>query len=166
MNTTFETDLCDGEFPLGMVLNLISRKYAGALSLALENCGTDRYVSILLLVAKMKKPVNQQFLVDQLHSDKASMVRKLDYLCKKNLLRRTVNPVNRREYLLELTPTGKKKLPLIQKEIKRMNEIALGNLSETAKNNFMKALGKLACNLDVVPAKQVQIRFNISNKLK
>jgi DNA-binding MarR family transcriptional regulator len=165
MNTTLEQDFTGGEYPLGIILSILSRKYAGALSLSLDACGTDRYVSIMLLVGSLPKPVNQQFLVDQLSSDKASMVRKLDYLCERNLLRRTVNPLNRREYLLELTTTGKKKLPLIRKAVKRMNDIALADLSGSARSSFMKTLGKVAANLEAVPSRDVRISYKISDKI-
>lgn len=150
--------------PLGVAMTIIGRQYTGALSLALESCGADRYTSILLFLDYYGKPVKQQVLVEKLRIDKASMVRMLDYLAEKGLIQRTQNPSDRREFLLELSREGKKKLPKVKKAIMQTDEQIFKGLSATARKQFLEMLHRISENASVIPGKQVAVQFKVKMK--
>jgi len=154
----------DFELPLGALMTIIGRQYAGALSHALEDCGADRYLSIMLFLQHAKRRVKQQFLADSLRIDKASMVRMLDYLVERGLIERVVNPSNRREYLLELTTSGKRKIPRIEKEIAHIDNRFFEGISPVAREKFLKTLKKLVGNAVSIPARPVTLNFKHNSK--
>lgn len=160
--TVKESD--DFELPVGALMTIIGRQYAGALSHALEDCGADRYLSLMLFLHHAKRPVKQQFLADSLRIDKASIVRMLDYLVERNLIERVVNPSNRREYLLELTASGKRKIPRIEKEIAQTDNLLFEGISPVAREKFLKTLKKLAGNAVSIPARPVTLHFKHNSK--
>lgn len=136
------------ELPLGTLFAQLSKYYAGLLSAALQSSGADRYVNILLFLGTCPTPVKQQYLVDNLGIDKASMVRMLDYLHEKKLLIRTVNPDNRREYLLSLSIKGKRSIPIIQKAMKQTEDVLLEGLSPIAQEQLRASLKYLILRSD------------------
>ncbi len=143
---------------------LSGRQYTGALSTALEGCGADRYLSLMLFLHHAQRPMKQQFLADSLGIDKASMVRMLDYMVERNLIERVVNPANRREYLLELTATGKRKIPRIEKEITHTDNLLFEGISPLARKKFLKTLKQLAGNAVAIPTRPVTIQFKPNSK--
>src|SRR4051812_25314680 len=116
------------ELPLGRQLSVLVKMYYGALTKRLEHLEIERHFSLLVLVEKSETKCTQQYISDWLKIDKASMVRIIDGFVKKGYLNRTVNPKDRREHWMELTPKAHKQMPEIHKEIKVLNEAALNGL--------------------------------------
>lgn len=159
ISTTVQEEEVAFEWPLGSLLALVGKQYAGALSLALEPCGADRYTSILIFLRQCGTAVKQQYIVDHLGIDKASMVRMLDYLVEKDLIRRSVNPQNRREYLLELSTSGKRKLPRIKKEIEKLEDALFRGISLQERKQFYRTLKLVAANSGNIPSRLVSLHF-------
>lgn len=69
---------------------------------------TDAHFNVLNLLAYATSPVSQRELADQLLTDKSAVTGLIDRMEKKQLLRRTAAPDDRRVYHLQLTPKGRK----------------------------------------------------------
>ncbi len=148
--------------PLGASMAIVTKYYYGALSKMLEDLEVERHFTTLLLIGNTKDKCTQQYLSDMLHVDKVYMVHILDYLNKKGMIKRLVNPNDRREHLITLTTKGQKAFPRIKSAIKEMNEIALNNISPENQLVFWEAAQTVMNNLKHLPVNEVDIK--IKNK--
>ncbi len=147
------------EIPFGLSFAQITKLYYGALSHMLEDLPLERHFTTLLLIGSSKGKCTQQYLSGELNTDKASMVRIMDYLSGKGLIRRIVNPEDRREQLLVLTPKGRKIIPLINKAVKEINRKALEGIGAKEQEKFMSNMRMMLENLAGLPANKVNIRI-------
>jgi MarR family transcriptional regulator for hemolysin len=145
--------------PLGKILGGILKKYFGALSIRMEQHGVDRHFSTLVAIDNAKQKCTQQYLSDLLNLDKVSMVRILDYLFEKKMITRSVNPNDRREHIIELTPKAKKVMPSIHDGIKEMNSIALKGLNKHDQEVFYDCLAIIFKNIENLPVNKVDIKL-------
>jgi len=148
--------------PLGRDLAMLAKSYFGALTKRLDKSGLDRHFSALILIGEAERkgsPCSQQFLADLLKIDKVTMVRVVDYLIEKNFIVKALNPSDRREYFLKLSPKAKKELPNIMQGIKKLNEITFKGLSKKDIAVFYKALTVMEKNLKDVPSDEYLFRF-------
>ncbi len=146
--------------PLGKSMGIITKKYYGALSKRIEPLGIDRHFATLITIDTTDEKCTQQYLSDFLQIDKVTMVRNLDYLVKKKLIKRTVNPEDRREHIIELTEKAKKIMPAIHNEIEAMNNIALKGFNKKEAKLFKEQLAVVIKNLDNLPVNEVSININ------
>lgn len=152
----------DENMPLGTPLSLITRMYAGVLSNALEKqTGMDRYYSLLLIIHHSGKQVNQQCIANILHMDKASITRIIEHLIDENLLKKHLNPENRREYIVVLTPKAQKLIPEIESAIKSLNRKIFRRVSISDRKIFYTVMNLLAENLETLPATRVKLEFKL-----
>jgi MarR family transcriptional regulator for hemolysin len=147
------------EMPLGRHFAMLTKMYFGALTKRLEHLEIDRHYSILILVEKNPEKCTQQFISNELKIDKASMVRIVDYMVKKDFLKRTINPSDRREHRMELTAKAKKFMPVIHKEISNLNSAATKGLNNNQVKEFYSAISKVSVNLTKEPAKRVIVNY-------
>jgi DNA-binding MarR family transcriptional regulator len=147
------------EIPFGLSFAQITKLYYGALSHMLEDLPLERHYTTLLMIGSAPGKCTQQYLSGALHIDKVSMVRIMDYLTGKGLIRRIVNPEDRREQLLALTPKGRKIMPAINKAVMEINSKALEGISEKDKAKFMSNMRMMRENLAGLPANNVNIRI-------
>jgi DNA-binding MarR family transcriptional regulator len=145
--------------PLGRHLSLVTKMYVGALSKKLEHLELKKNYSILILIENSEAKCTQQFLCDFLKIDKASMVRIIDDFVKKKYLKRAVNPNDRREHRLELTPKAKKIMPEIYSGIKELNSKAMSGLNKKQAQDFYKSISVINANLSKEPANQIIINY-------
>lgn len=152
------------ELPLGRQLAVLGRYYYGALTKKLSHLDIDRYYSLLLLLEQAETPVTQQMLGDQLHIDKASMVRVVDGMTEKGYIRRDVNPCDRRCHHISLTEQGKAILPEIRTAVAELNQAVMHGLSQAEINQFNHVLQLMATNLKGMPADEIQIEYSRKQK--
>ncbi len=152
------------ELPLARHLSVLVKMYYGALTKRLEHLEIERYFTILIFVEKNNVKCTQQYISDKLKIDKASMVRMIDDLVTKNYLVRTVNPNDRREHWISITSKAKKIMPIIHKEIKALNKIALNGLSENEQTVFNNAMCLIYQNLEQLPADRVFVNYKKAKK--
>lgn len=145
--------------PLGRHLAILTKMYYGALSKRLEHLEVEKHYSVLVFIESNKDRCTQQFLSDTLKIDKTSMVSVVDYLEKKKFIKRIVNPIDRRAYLLELTSKAIKVMPEIHQQIKAMNKIALNGLNKEEATAFSRALCKISSNLSEQPSAPIVINY-------
>ena len=147
--------------PLSRFMNLITRSYYGALTKQLEHLDIDHYYSILITIEEHQgSPCSQQSLCDQLHVDKASMVKKIDYLAKKGLVKRSKNLKDRREHRICLTEKAFSIMPEIHKAVNDLNTKATHGLDEEQVKEFYHSLWMVYDNISSQPANQVVYKIN------
>lgn len=145
--------------PLGKYMGVLTKIYFGALSKKLEHLGVDRHFSTLIAIDKTKEKCTQQYLSDLLNFDKVSMVRMLDYLVDKKMIVRTVNPNDRREHIIALTPKAIKIMPEIHKGIAEMNAIAFKGVNKSDREIFYSCMTSILANMEYLPANEVDIKL-------
>jgi MarR family transcriptional regulator for hemolysin len=155
---TVKTKL-DQKMPLGKYMGAITKTYFGALSKKLERLGTDRHFSTLIAIHAADQKCTQQYLSDLLNFDKVSMVRMLDYLVSKKMITRSVNPVDRREHIIGLTPKAKKIMPLISAGIMELNELAFKGVNKHDREVFYSCMATILKNIEDLPAHKVDIKL-------
>ncbi len=156
------TDKVSHDFPLGLYLTFGAKYYYGALTHALQKRKIDRYFSILLLLHKSKKPMNQQDVGQMMQVDKVSMVRILDQLERKDLIQRIVNPIDRREKLLVLSDKGKVEARFIQRAVNKMNLTLFKGLDAADIEVFTQVLDHMLTQLKTLPSSKVVVKYTTS----
>lgn len=145
--------------PVGASLAIITKYYYGALSKMLEDVQLERHFTTLVLIHKTKGKCTQQYLSDMLSVDKVYMVHILDYLDKKQLISRSVNPSDRREHLIALTAKGKAMVPKIENAISKLNKIAFDSVKKEDQDTFWCCIQEMMKNLRSLPANTVDIKI-------
>lgn len=145
--------------PMAASMAIITKYYYGALSKMLEHLEIERYFTALYLIHKTNEKCTQQYLSDMLHVDKVSMVRIVDYLVKKGMIERIVNPDDRREHIVILTKKGEKIIPEINNAIINLNKIALKGIDKEANKIFWHAIESIMNNLKHLPINTVDIKI-------
>jgi MarR family transcriptional regulator, transcriptional regulator for hemolysin len=148
------------DFPLGRKLGLLSRMYYGALLKRFEDVGIEKHFSILVILDSEKGKCSQQHISNLLGTDKATMVRMIDYLVEKDCVTREDDPSDRRAYNIRLTPKGKKMLPRIHKGMKTLNDNTLKGLSAKEKALFGRILDRMYRNLVREPSHTVTLKVD------
>jgi DNA-binding MarR family transcriptional regulator len=151
--------------PLGKLCSMVTKPYFGALILKMEHLGLEKNFSVLILIEK-KENCTQQYISDTLQIDKVTMVKVIDDLTKKNLVRRVQNPKDRREYFIELTVAGYKILPKIHKAIKELNDVAFKGLKPKEQKEFYETLVKVSDNVKAFPISHIVVYKATKKKLK
>lgn len=114
----------------------VSRKHMEA------NCGlTAREWGILHLA--QDKPQNQQEIADRLGIDRSAMVKLVDSLEKQGCIKRTMNPDDRRQHLLKVTPKGLTAYRAGLKALKAMNDELFARLTADEINTLQDILLKI-----------------------
>jgi DNA-binding MarR family transcriptional regulator len=88
--------------------------------------------------------MSQQQLGRKLRIDRTTMVKMVDQLEGRKLVRRKDHPEDRRVYLVEITPAGKKALTLLQKVADQMEKKLLIGFTEDERMLIRRALLTLA----------------------
>ncbi len=158
-----DSNLCQS-LPLGRSLAILAKTYFGALTKELEHLQVERYYSILIIIENSEGPCTQQYICDKLKIDKVSMVRIIDYLLKKKLVKKILNPTDRRAYLIQLTPLAKKILPEIHDAIERVNQAAFKDISISKQKEIYNQLSQIHKNLDRLPAQKIYINYKKASK--
>ena len=146
--------------PLSKHLGLIAKMYLGVMSKLLEHLDIEKHISILVMIEQSKGSCTQQYIANANRIDKASMVRIIDGLVEQNLIERMINPEDRREHRIVLTPKAQQLMPEIHKAIQEMNKLCLNNLSQEEMRVFNKALDTISDNLINLPAHEIQVCIN------
>ena len=151
--------------PLGTTMAMITKQYFGVLTKKLESTKIERYYSILLAIHHSGINANQQCIADKLMIDKASMVRILDYLLKVELITKEINPENRREYQLSLTPKSIKLIPEIEAAITSLHKQLLKGLNNDEKLLFYSILEKMMLGLNSLPSNNYSVEIKPIKKI-
>lgn len=97
----------------------------------------------ILKILMMTPSINQITLGDEMGVDKATMVKFLDHLEKKKLVRRVVDPNDRRGKLIKITAPGQERLNEAGNALKDVTEAFLKPLSKSDRKVLHGMLLKL-----------------------
>ena len=138
------------------MFNMLFKKYYHAAEQQLVGAELDRYFYVLGLICKHEK-ITQQCLANCLQIDKATMVRVIDYLTDKGLVKRTPHSEDRRAYIISPTTKGLKIAPKIEATFSQLNKLAFNGFSAEEKKMFIEFMNRMENNLsDVTSNKSVQ----------
>ena len=155
-----EIKIWNKEMPLSRFTSLITKAYYGALTKRLEHLDIEHYYSILITIENQKGGhCSQQFLCNLLRVDKATMVKKIDYLAKRGFVKRGKNPKDRREHVITLTEKAVKILPEIHDAVNDLNSNATKGLDIKQQEEFYNALWIVYENIVSMPANQVSYKI-------
>lgn len=152
--------------PLGLNFSLLAKKYVGIINKRLNKLSIDRYYYIIALIDASDEPITQQDLANRFSIDKAAVVGIVAYLSNHNYIKRTVNPKDRRQYILKLTPKGKKVVPEIYKVYKEVNQIALEGIEQKDVDKFYYMLEKICENFSHIPSENFFLKFTKTKSKK
>lgn len=150
--------------PFGRSLAILAKTYFGALTKRLEHLEIERHYSILIFIEKAKHGCTQQCICDYLKIDKVTMVGILDYLNKKKFIKKSVNPTDRREHLIQLTDKAIKILPEVHKAINDLNSEAFIGMSKEKQKQFYQYIHQIQTNLDPLPSQKIYINYKKAAK--
>lgn len=149
--------------PLGFIFGMLTKHYVGAVSDRLKHLDIERYWFVIMCISQQAKPVTQKELGSLINHDKTYVVRIVDYLAKKGYVVRKQNPIDRREYFIELTPLAVKALPDIKEAFDSINKSALKDLNDEQLECLQHSLKTIDNNLQRLPSSNVNINY-IKNK--
>jgi MarR family transcriptional regulator, transcriptional regulator for hemolysin len=135
------------EQPVGRALSRAGKNFLFLLNHKLSVLDLERNYYALIIIEKRSGEVTQNELAQELETDKVSVVRIVEYLMKKDLIRKARGEKDRRKYFLFITEKAKAQLPIIKKAINEITEIAFQGLSEQEKAEFLSLLGRIKYNL-------------------
>lgn len=126
---------------------LISKAHQRLFHLFGEECrkaGLDVPHPGILHLLRDEGAMSQQQLGRRLRVDRTSMVKLVDALEERKFARRSNHPEDRRAYLVEITPAGRKALEKISEIAERMEQELLAPFSEEERKVIRRALLTLA----------------------
>lgn len=148
------------EAPLGKMFALLTKWYVGAVSAKLSDLPIDRHFYVLTVIDDLKGEVTQKELAEMVWTDKASMVRILDYLTDKGVIERNQDPSDRRAYRIRTTELGHRIAPIVRRAFAEVNQATLKDLPPHQADTIQASLNKMACNLSQLPLEQILLRFD------
>ena len=151
---------------IGVLLNLVHNRFKQHFTTLFQEKGyniTPEQFLVMDTLWNNGAKMSQQQIADTIIKDKNSVVKLIDGLEKKELVKRVANVDDRRQNLIELTPIGKE----IENDVK---EIAINIVAAITKNipedellTYVNVLTKMARNMDT-DANLMQLINNQINK--
>ena len=105
----------------------------------------------LLTVLATEGPRSQQDLVEWTRLDRTTMVALVDSLEERGYVRRERNPDDRRAYLLQLTPEGRRMQVRARKVMLGAEDELLGSLNQSERQQLLELLAKVAADIGRPP---------------
>ncbi|MBP5229421.1 MAG: MarR family transcriptional regulator [Bacteroidales bacterium] len=134
---------------VGMFLNLVHNRFKQYVTSIFESQGFNITPEQFLVMDTLwdEGVLTQQQISDYILKDKNSVVKLVDGLEERNLVRRVSNPKDRRQNLIEVTKYAMKiKEEVTALAMKSVDHIIKG-ISKEDMSNFIKVLSKMAENM-------------------
>ena len=135
---------------IGVFLNLVHNRFKQHFTTLFQNKGyniTPEQFLVMDALWNNGARMSQQQIADTIIKDKNSVVKLIDGLEKKELVKRVANVDDRRQNLIELTPTGKE----IEGDVKEIAIKAVGTIikgiEEQQLHIFINVLTQMARNM-------------------
>lgn len=155
----------DPSFPLGYTLAKLTKPYYGAFTKYMEQFyDLDKHFYILLMIDEAEGQPTQQCICNKLKLDKVTMVRILDHLDEKGYIKRIMNPEDRRERWIQLTPKAQAEMPLIRQSIQEMNDRAFAGFDNEERAKMYSMMERVLQNVSSLPSNPVTLKYG--KKLK
>jgi DNA-binding MarR family transcriptional regulator len=137
---------------IGLLLRRAHRRAARAFSEQLQPYDLDNRHAAVLLQLAGQGPVTQSDLIVLLGSDKSSMVRTIDELERRGLVRRAPHPTDRRAHAIEATDAGRSLLTEIRSRADAAGRALLDCLTPEQQARLLDLLQTFADAEDPRPA--------------
>ncbi|CEA14809.1 MAG: MarR family transcriptional regulator [Methanobacterium formicicum] len=106
---------------------------------------TEGQVPCLMVLSK-KGGITQDDLSRMFHIDKGTIARAIKKLEEKGMVNKVQDPVNRRRYLLSLTPRGEQVVPVILQAEKKWEDLIFQGFSDEERSLIQEGMRRLAEN--------------------
>ncbi len=93
---------------------------------------------------------NQDNISKALRMDKSSVAKVVNKCVEDGLIERRVNPSNRREYILTLTPLGKESVDELIHLVEQWQQEALSVLKDEEKEQFLSMIQRVMNQSDII----------------
>ncbi len=100
------------------------------------------HMGLMIILAK-SGPMNQISLGDEMAIDKATMVKMLDVMEEANVVRRKLDPADRRVKLVELTARGRRLIPKMRSTYETVQNEFLSVLTKAESTELRRLISKL-----------------------
>lgn len=147
------------EEPLGRDWTYLSRLYFGVVTKKLSDLEIERHYYALLMIKENNGRITQKELAEKTRTDKVFVVKILDYLSDKGMIKRMINEKDRREHFITITPKGETLIPLIERAFREAREEAFKGLSPEEQELYIKVTGVIKSNLESLPADELKVNF-------
>lgn len=127
-------------------IGIIRRCEQSFLREKLYTCRLKPVDSVVLLALDRHGQCNQDTLCNTVNIDKGRMARIMERLECRGLIARLVNPCNKREKLIEMTPQGREMLDFINSCTREWNERCFAGFTEEEKKEYQGYLERIARN--------------------
>jgi DNA-binding MarR family transcriptional regulator len=144
--------------PLAFIFSRLAKNYYGAAAKHFEELDMERNFFVLNLISK-NQPTTQQCLSNCLQIDKASIVRVIDYLSDKGLVKREVSPDDRREHHIVVTKKAANYVAKISAGFNELNQKAFKGFTKQEKEFFYTMIEKMQGNLSELPAREFSVKY-------
>jgi DNA-binding MarR family transcriptional regulator len=103
---------------------------------------------IVLTLSKLKEGISQDKLAGILAVDKTTVSRMIRPLIANRIVKRTVNPADRRAYIVKLTEQTRTDIPEIRKRTRKWTEILKRDLPESDLECFFRCMDIMKGNAE------------------
>ena len=149
------------EEPISRKLMQVAKIYLGAFSKRVEDLDITRYHFLLLLIAEYQGQPTQKKLAAIMGKDKSAMVNIIDTLSANGYVYREINPEDRREQLIKITPKAEQHIPAIKESFGMLNAKATEGISAEKLNIFNEVLQQMAINLKPLDSHLISFRKKV-----
>ncbi|SCM68261.1 MarR family winged helix-turn-helix transcriptional regulator [Donghicola eburneus] len=133
---------------IGFQLVMVSRRYRKAMDAVFaENDLSDATSLPLRYLARQETPLRQKDLADRLAIEGPTLVRTLDMLVSKGLVRRTEDPDDRRAKLISATDEGRACLKQISTRFSALRSALFDGIAEADIDATLRLLDQLERNI-------------------
>jgi len=150
--------------PLGRRLGMIAQRFVAVLYKRLSHLDMGPYFFVLVIIDKCNETYTQQEIANTCGLDKTNVLRIIDSLSDRGLIKRTQKKDDRRAYIIKITEKGRKILPEIYQAVEDLNSMALAGLSERQISTFYKTLEAIKTNISELPAESLVMSLKNSKK--
>jgi DNA-binding MarR family transcriptional regulator len=137
----------------------------GAASHCLRDLPIERNFHMIALIGN-HAALTQQQLATMLRLDKAAIVRGLDYLTERSLVKRVADAVDKRVHRLMLTAKGIRVHAEVSRVFEDLNSAAFRGFTPQEKKAFCSLLARMENNLRALPSNNYTLKYIKSAKEK
>lgn len=135
----------------GRYLAIVAEAYFNHISRLIQSHGIERYYFQLLHICQRDGQLTQKDLGELIQRDKVSVLRAVDYLAERGLIRREESCTDRRCQILFATEAGKSLVPVIRQAITETNKVFFHAFSKEEKEVFITSIEKLMAVREQLP---------------
>ena len=124
----------------------------------------ERYFYPFWIVSQNDGIINSKILAESLQIDKVLVVRILKYLEEKNFVERRMHPIDKRSFLIYVTPLGKKHTKTIEKAMIETDQEFTNYLDPGNRDVILTGITNLANSVGSMEGDRIVLDYKRLNK--